>query len=402
MTQPAYCTILARNYLPYALALAESLRRHGDEVPLAIFLIDATDETELPDLPGVRWMHPGMLELPERRIHQLAMSYDLVEFATAVKPLVLRTLLGEHEQVAYLDPDTYAVSPMEELGPALEASEGILLTPHYLEPTPPESQFSDGHLLHVGTYNLGFCGVDRRSEDFLSWWWGHLSTECLHDPIAGLFVDQKWVDLGSVYFNASALRHYGYNVGFANLHERPIARDSDGYYIARKGDRLRLFHFHAFDPRRPDVLSTRFRTSHPEGFSTSDQSVQTDDALNTLCEEYAAVMLEQERVIGPQPDYVYASDSTGRRITRRMRHAYRVAAGAEPSGLPSPFTSSEAPEYERWRRRAAPLVGKLMLSDVVKGIRCALPEEYDNVKRRLPGVTSKLRGRFIEKSGMWE
>ena len=62
------------------------------------------------------------------------MSYDLVEFATAMKPLLLQKLLEQYEQVAYLDPDTYQVSPMVELGPALDAGSGIVLTPHYLSP----------------------------------------------------------------------------------------------------------------------------------------------------------------------------------------------------------------------------------------------------------------------------
>lgn len=401
MAAPVYFTILARNYLPYALALSDSLREHGSEVPLHVFLIDATEDTKPPELQGIRWMHPGMLDLPERRALELAMSYELVEFATAVKPLVFQSLLHEHEQAFYLDPDTYVVSPMEELGPALEASPGgVLLTPHYLRPTPSNGEFSDGHLLHVGTYNLGFCGVDRRAGKFLDWWWGHLDTECLHDPIAGLFVDQKWVDLGSVYFNASPLRHHGYNVGLANLHERPVARDSDGYYIAGTDDRLRLFHFHAFDPRRPDELSTRFKTSHPDGFSTAGLSGGTE-ALIELSRDYADVLLAKEEQIGPQPPYIYNYDTTGRQIPRRLRHAYRVAVAAEPGGVPSPFLPREAERYERWRRGARGLVGRLMLSDVVKGIRCALPGEYDNLKRRLPGLTSRLRGRIVEKSGMW-
>src|SRR3954453_19355754 len=148
MEQPAYFTILARNYLPAALALGESLRTHGDGTALAVLLIDATDETELPVIPGVRWMHPGMLDLDQRTMLELAMSYDLVEFATAVKPLVFQALLREHEQVAYLDPDTYAVSPMEEISPALDASGGgIVLTPHYLHPVPEGSPFTEGHLL---------------------------------------------------------------------------------------------------------------------------------------------------------------------------------------------------------------------------------------------------------------
>ena len=396
MTQPAYCTILARNYLPAALTLAESLRQHGDGTPLTVFLIDANEDTELPALEGVRWMHPGNLDLPERAVLELATGYDLVEFATAVKPLVLGTLLAEHERVAYLDPDTYVVSPMKELTPALEASSGIVLVPHYFEPPPPGNEFSDGHLLNVGVYNLGFCAVDRRAHAFLRWWWDHLSTECLHDPIAGLFVDQKWVDVGSVYFDATSLRHHGYNVGVGNLHERPVSLGEDGYSIAGTDDRLRLFHFHAFDPRRPDELTTRFSTLRGTRRVGSEE-----EALATLSRQYAAVVLEKEREIGPQPAYVYASDTTGRPITRRMRHAYRVAAQAEPGKLPSPFLPEEAEDYERWRRSARGLAGRLILSDLAKGVRCALPDEYGAIKRRLPGLTTSLRRRFVEKSGRW-
>ena len=393
MSELAYCTILARNYLPKALALSESLRRHGSEIPLTIFLIDATDETELPEFEGVRWMNPSHLDLPGRAALEMPMSYDLVEFATAVKPLVLQALLREHDQVAYLDPDTYVTSPMVELPPALEAGSGIVLTPHYLQPTKQGGEFSEGHLLHVGVYNLGFCAVSRKAGDFLTWWWDHLRTECLHDPIAGLFVDQKWMDVGSVLFDATSLRHYGYNVSVANLHERPVDRDADGYYIASSGDRLRLFHFHAFDPDRPEELSTRV--------ASGTAHFREDNAvLDTLCKEYATLVLDKRAQLGPQPPYVYNTDTTGRKITRRMRHAYRAAVlgGAD---VPSPFVASEAAAYERWRRSAWRLAGQLMLSDVAKGVRYALPEEFENVKRRLPGLTSRFRNRYVEKTGMW-
>jgi hypothetical protein len=394
MKTPAFCTILARNYLPSALTLSESLRRHGSEIPLFVFLIDATDDTELPEIPGVSWMRPASLDLPERTVLELAMSYDLVEFATAIKPLVFQALLREYEQVVYLDPDTYVVSPMDELGPALDGGAGIVLTPHYLEPTPHGNAFTEGHLLNVGVYNLGFCAVNRDAREFLEWWWGHLSSECLHDPLAGLFVDQKWVDIGAVLFGATSFRHYGYNVGVGNLHERRIVRDAEGLYIASSGDRLRLFHFHAFDPRRPETLYTR-----P---STAIGPVQAgDESLGELCQEYATALLEHQRHAGEAPAYIYNTDTTGRRISRRMRHAYRVAVQADPGGVPSPFVASEAAAYERWRRRAKGLAARLILSDVAKGMRCAMPEEYGTLKRRLPALTRSLRQRYVEDTGMW-
>lgn len=396
MTQPAYCTILARNYLSRALVLAESLRRHESDKPLVVFLIDVTDESELPVIPGVRWMTPASLDLPQRALHELAASYDLVEFATAVKPLVLKALLREHEQVVYLDPDTYATAPLADLAPALEASPGgIVLTPHTLLPNLDRTQFSEGHLLVVGVYNLGFCAVDRRAEAFLDWWWGHLREECLLGLLDGLFTDQKWVDVGAVLFDASALRHYGYNVSIGNLHERPVEATDDGYVIAGTGDPLRLFHFHAFDPRRPDNLYGRANTT------AQDASTSGTAAVGELARIYAAELLEAEARIGRQPDYIYGADTTGRRISRRMRHAYRTAALAAPGTLPSPFVAAEAQAYEQWRRGARGLAGRLILSDLAKGARSALPEEYDRFRRRFPRVARTLRGRYVQDTGMW-
>ncbi len=392
----ACCTILARNYLPRALMLSESLREHGTGTPLVVFLTDATARTELPEVPGIRWMGPDELDLPERTVLELAMSYDLVEFATALKPLVLQTLLREFEQVIYLDPDTYLTSPMAELGSALDDSSGIVLTPHYLEPNLSGQRFSEGHLLHVGVYNLGFCAVNRDAEAFLSWWWGHLRSECLHGPLDGLFTDQKWMDVGAVLFSATTLRHYGYNVSVGNLHERPVARDADGYHIASTGDRLRLFHFHAFDPHHPEDLYDRPSTS-----AAATARMTGSEALVELSRRYAAALLDKQRTLGPQPDYRYGSDSTGRPISRRMRHAFRTVALAEPGTVPSPFVAAEADDYERWRRGARALAARLMLSDLAKGARCALPEEYDALKHRFPRLTRTLRGRYVEDNGMW-
>lgn len=387
-------TILARNYLPSALTLADSLRRHGNGTPLVTFLIDATPQTELPEIDGVQWMSAASLDLPERDALELAMSYDLVELATAVKPLILQHLLRDYEEVVYLDPDTYLVSDMLELDGALGDGSPIVLTPHYLTPCPPGSAFSEGHLLHVGVYNLGFCAVNRSADGLVRWWWDHLRYECLHDPLSGLFVDQKWMDIGSVMFGAHVLRHYGYNVGAGNVRERPLARDSDGYYIESNGDRLRLFHFHAFDPHDPESLFNRLRTRAG--------SVRADnEALKELCRDYAEAVLEKRSQIGPQPSYIYATDTSGRPISRHMRHAYRVASMADPGHLPSPFVPKEAADYERWRRSARRVAGRLAVSDLAKGARCALPDEYDAIKHRFPSLTRRLRGRYLEDTGLW-
>lgn len=396
MPTTTYCTILATNYLPKALALADSLRRHHD-AELVVLLIDAetADDHRLPELPGVRLVGTDILGLAREEVLALATYYDLVEFATAIKPLLFRRLLADSEQVFYLDPDTWVSSPMDELAGELAASTGgIVLTPHFLHPLPAHAPVNEGHLLQVGVFNLGFCGFDRRALPALDWWWARLEWDCLFDYLSGLFVDQKWMDIGADLFQATSLRHAGYNVGVLNLHERPIGLDDDGHLIASTGERLRLFHFHAFDTTRPDELSARRELDGEHAAAETPEVV-------ALCREYAAAVISHEQELPAAPAYRYHHDTRGRRITRRLRRAWRVQArdGRRP---PSPFVPADAEAYDAWRRGAWNTVGREMAGDALKSARMALPEEFGNLKNRFPAVVSTMRSKVVGRgSGMW-
>lgn len=390
-----YCTILATNYLPKALALAESVRRHHDS-ELVVLLIDAEDAGDhaLPDLPGVRLVGTDVLGLSREEVLALATYYDLVEFATAIKPLFFRRLLEDSEHVFYLDPDTWVTSPMRELAPELEASEGgIVLTPHFLRPLPPDAPVGEGHLLTVGVFNLGFCGFDRRALPALDWWWDRLEWDCLFDYLSGLFVDQKWMDIGADLFRARSLRHGGYNVGVLNLHERPIVVDDGGYAIGGSDERLRLFHFHAFDTSRPDELSARRELA-------TDHTAAESPEVVALCREYAASVIAHEQALPPAPAYRYHHDTRGRRIPRQIRRAWRVQAraGQRP---PLPFVAAEADAWDAWRRRAWAGVAKELSGDAVKSARMAMPEEFGWFKDRFPRAVATVRSRVVGRGGIW-
>ena len=395
----AYTTILSTNYLAKALTLAETLQRHHPGARLTVLVIDSADAAHLAGVrqEGVEIVGTDILGLPHRDVLRLATIYDLVELATAVKPLLLKALLVDAEQAAYLDPDTYVTSPMVELSPDLEGSEGgILLTPHFLDPVPPGAELTEGHLLTVGVYNLGFCAVDRRALPFLDWWWGHLEHECLWDPLSGLFVDQKWCDIGSVTFRAGAWRHRGYNVSVANLHERPIVLDDAGYGIAGHLDRLRLFHFHAFDTSRPEELSTRL--------ATSTAHLRTEGtAIDQLCREYADALIAHEQALPPADPYPYWTDTRGRRVSRQLRRAWRIEERRRTEPLPSPFLAEEAAAYDSWRRRALKTEARELMGDAVKSARLALPEEYGRLRNRFPRLVGKLRGAATKNAdGIWQ
>ncbi len=384
-----YCTVVAQNYLPQALALYASIRRVEPDKDLVVLVVDG-DRRDLEEgRPGLRVVTTDVLGLSERDVLELAAIYDVVEFSTSVKPLFFKYLLQSHQSVAYLDPDMMVVAPLDELPPLLE-QHGIVLTPHFLRPIPRSvSHITEGHDLTVGIYNLGFCAVDRSAVQFLDWWWSHLERECLIYPLLGVFVDQKWVDVGANYFEAHSLRHEGYNVGPWNLHERHFEA-SAGTYRMQSGDLLKLMHFSGFNPRDPEAVSVRL--------SVDLRAVGGEfPALREVSHRYADDVLAAQAELGPAPEYAFNRAVDGSRLSKRTRRAYRKELLDTPAGrrLPSPFIRGEVVRFRGWKRRALKSRLALTLGDASIAAKYSLPDEFAIVKRKLPGFGA-LRSRLLD------
>jgi hypothetical protein len=383
----AYCTIVAQNYLPQAVSLFQSVKAHEPKRDMYVLVVDGQRSDLEVKYPGLRVLSSADLGLPAREFDDLATIYDVVELSTAIKPLLLKRLLETYEQAAYLDPDMFVVTPLTEL-PNLLDQYGIVLTPHFLEAIPPGSAYiTEVHSLTVGVHNLGFCAVDRSAIGFLDWWWSHLRRECLIYPLLGIFVDQKWTDVGANLFGAHSLRHAGYNVGPWNLLERAITQEDGGYLVGVQHDELRLLHFSGFDPTKPDAISVRLNF---------DMTGEGSPAFVDLSREYAAVVLRSQGEIGCPPDYAFSIDSSGRPINKRLRRTYRVALLADDDGqLPSAFDPHDARAFAAWRRKSVPSRIALTLGDAAIAAKYALPDEYGWFKRTLPGSFGRLRSRLL-------
>jgi len=103
------------NYLPLARVLARSYLDHHPDNRFVVVVIDEFHRTfgevdSKVDVRGVDWL---LGEIPEFAL--MAAIYDVTEFATSLKPFVLRSLLREFELVMYLDPDIRVYSPLDEL-----------------------------------------------------------------------------------------------------------------------------------------------------------------------------------------------------------------------------------------------------------------------------------------------
>ena len=169
------CTIIAKNYAPYARALARSHAEHHPGSRCFALVIDDTEgyidpaeePFELVTIP----------ELGIDRYDRMAALYNVLELSTAVKPWLLKHLLGERgiEHLAYLDPDIQIFDPLSEVDALLRDNE-LVVTPHATEPMPRDGRKpSEAEILTSGVYNLGFIGMARGAEtDHLLDWWACL------------------------------------------------------------------------------------------------------------------------------------------------------------------------------------------------------------------------------------
>jgi glycosyltransferase involved in cell wall biosynthesis len=327
------CTIVARNYLPYARVFARSLRAVHPRSRVAVLVIDGPADPS--DDDGFRTLSLADVVPDATERDRLTFIYDVTELSTAVKPLLLRRLLDDGaDAVLYFDPDIQVFDSVEGLA-QVARQHGIALVPHVVSPIPDDGLgISELEVLRAGVYNLGFIGVGRNTDAFLAWWWSRLRRHCISAPEQGLFVDQRWMDYVPGLFDHAIVRDPGCDVAYWNLHERRISQSSAGTYEIN-GLPLRFFHFSGFDPATQYLLS-RHQGPNPR-IVLSENPV-----LRELCEQYAAQLRASGHVPVPAP-YKYATLPGGGRIDMAMRRAYReglMAAERAGTALP-PLPSNE-------------------------------------------------------------
>ena len=128
------CTIVARNYLSHARILARSFAAVHPGGEFTVLLIDDESRTVDGAAAPFRCLRLSDIGLPLDEIARLAAFYDVTELATAVKPPLLRHLLGEGgTEVIYLDPDIKVYGPLGEAGRLARQRRKVL--PHSLSQT---------------------------------------------------------------------------------------------------------------------------------------------------------------------------------------------------------------------------------------------------------------------------
>lgn len=339
MSAPAVCTIVTRGYLSYARILAASYVHHHPEARVYTLVVDGRPP-EAASGPGIV-VEPASLGLASFR--ELAFKYGPTELSTALKPAFLAFVLEREEAVVYLDPDVLVLRAFDELQ-RVQRSSSIVLTPHTLAPYPDDGlRPSEQGMLVTGVYNLGFLAL-RRSPDagaLLEWWGSRLEDGCSVDLPNGTFTDQKWADLVPAYFDSTAVfRDPAYNVAYWNLHERPLERRGEVFFVG--GRPIAFFHFSGYDPDDPTALSRRVKRE------LARTRVEPGSALAELLRSYSELHVRHGWEGCSHWEYGFSRFSDGTRVSLPLRRLYLDLGPADRVRFGDPFRADGADSFLGW------------------------------------------------------
>ncbi|MBD3676951.1 MAG: hypothetical protein HUJ27_00945 [Rhodobacteraceae bacterium] len=308
-------TSFTYSYLSRARVLCETLKRHHPDWTVWAVVVDEPPDGVVIDLASLgmdRVLTPRDL-LGEAAPGWL-FRHDLVEACTGIKGWALHHILGQPglDKVIYLDPDIAVFDTLDPVVAHLDRHP-ILLTPHCLEPERDPAAIADNEIaaLRHGVFNLGFLAVADRGQGraFAAWWAERMETWCEDRPEAGLFVDQKWVNLAPCFFpDLMILRDPGCNVASWNLSQRRLSIEQDGRILVN-GEPLRFFHF------------TKF--GGPGEAMVHRYAGQGTEALE-LWRWYGEALRRHAEPRFPEGYWHFGTYDNGTRITREDRLTYRV------------------------------------------------------------------------------
>lgn len=367
-------TIIAGNYAAMARHLAESFRKHHSGARFAVVVVDRTESTcaDLGEVAEVVSLQD--IDFGAEGWGRMAVSYDIGEFATAVKPFAARHFLRRGEdKVLYFDADIEVHSPLDLIVDALDSS-SIVLTPHSAEPMVRDGLLlNEFDLLRCGAYNAGFFGVSRRAEPFLDWWSERLRRDGIVDRDRSLFADQKWLDLAVPIFEPHIERSPIMNVAYWNVDQRPMSCHGGRYWVG--SEPLGFVHFSGFDPVAPWALS-KYSGAFPRAL------LSADDVLAALVKEYCDALLRLGHVARVGQEYGLSMIAPDIVLTQRLRRHYRsqcVRADAGEQDLPpDPFSEDGYESFVDWLR------------DPIAGEPTGLPRYHWLIFANEPGLSAQL------------
>ena len=294
-----FCTIITADYLPYALALHDSLLDQCHDVSLSILIVDGLqDDSELlRTFPNLELFfaedicQTGIAQKIYRKYNNR--SKDKLRWS--LKPIFMQHLLSNgNERVIYADSDLFFFGDYRFLFDELEEA-SVLLSPHWRSSDPYADSANFSTLLTSGIYNAGLIGVSGKGTQAMEWWAAACEYRCEKALSEGFFDDQGYLDLFPTLFeNVKIIRHRGCNVANWNRLECQRTRSYEGVVTIENTWPIIFIHFtsstirgirNGDDPLLSEHLECYHRTLQkylPQNKHMSVQALSTPSPINLV------------------------------------------------------------------------------------------------------------------------
>jgi hypothetical protein len=330
MESRGYFTVVTKSHLAFARVLMSQLYRFDPQGERFVFLVDLADD--LPELADQSFRVVPLTEyLNASWLRRLSFQYSPFEFANACKAYA-HLFLNQRVELTkwmYFDSDIFLTASPEPLFRE-DANAAVLLTPHTLSPARAAGIWPDEtNLLRCGVYNGGWLLVRRSAEAsaFIDWFVSRLAAFCF-DGYRDTFVDQLWLNLAPIHFTGiHELRHPGVNVGYWNLHERPLEFSRDGS-LNCFGELVYFLHFSGWDPVNPGRTSRHSRVQTDSVAWTTVAHAYSNDLIQAGLADYRRLGYSWDRF----------SDGTIIELYHRRKYYEEVMGGTWEEGR-DPFES---------------------------------------------------------------
>lgn len=350
-------TIVAKNYLASARALAKSISISNPDCDFYIVLADKANEKIL-NIYDENYKLLLAEEIGITRFLEMAYKYDVTEFATAIKPFCIEYFQNrpDTKNVLYIDPDIYVYESLKDIFDILEEYSAVV-TPHIL--TCNNATYDvESSLLFSGTYNLGFFGVSNSSvgKEIVNWWKNKLVDYAYVDYLEGLYTDQKWMNLVTTEFDSVyVLRDFSYNVAWWNFKERNIVEHHGKPYVIQNGleKAIVFFHFSGFKARRPETISKS------SSYNVLPNAIQISNIFSKYEEELISLGYDELSLM----PYAFLNYDNGIIITRLQRRLYRAFLaenGDFKEKYANPFSTDEKSFYSLLKQNGLLVKSKSM------------------------------------------
>jgi hypothetical protein len=271
-----FCTYFDRRYLPNALALVDSLRRHCADFRLFALCMDDASHAALRKLAIAEVTPIGLAEFEhgDQALAVAKRNRSTIEYyftCTPSLPLFVLRHEAAVDAITYLDADLFFFADpaplFEEIG-----SSAVAIIPHRFPPA--NTRFE-----RYGIFNVGWLTFRRGDAALacLRWWRERCLEWCFDREEPSRFADQKYLDdWPSRFESVHVVRHKGANVASWNLANYNLTRQDGLVFV--DDEPLIFFHFHHLKRRRAWLLETDFA---PHGARLN--RVLKDDVLTPYC-----------------------------------------------------------------------------------------------------------------------